>query len=199
MRGTWFIKGVTELILVEGDTWNPNNAIPLPTQYVSTAELMGQIPGDLMQTPRRVLIGIRHPDGRGGYITSDSGEGFDVLNPIPVVERCEPNVVNRGDAPPSFVEVRGVSFRPGCQVVFNGTPLATTRLSDTRLRFTLPAGTMNTGRVNIVKVRNPQTDGIDSNEEWFTVRNPAPTLTGLNPSSVTTFAPATQVDIWGSG
>ncbi|BCW94824.1 MAG: hypothetical protein KatS3mg018_0306 [Fimbriimonadales bacterium] len=199
VRGTWFIKGVTELILVEGDTWNPNNAIPLPTQYVSTAELMGQIPGDLMQTPRRVLIGIRHPDGRGGYITSDSGEGFDVLNPIPVVERCEPNVVNRGDAPPSFVEVRGVSFRPGCQVVFNGTPLATTRLSDTRLRFTLPAGTMNTGRVNIVKVRNPQTDGIDSNEEWFTVRNPAPTLTGLNPSSVTTFAPATQVDIWGSG
>ncbi|CUU01438.1 Disaggregatase related [Armatimonadetes bacterium GBS] len=199
VRGTWFIKGVTELILVEGDTWNPNNAIPLPTQYVSTAELMGQIPGDLMQTPRRVLIGIRHPDGRGGDITSGGGEGFDVLNPIPVVERCEPNVVNRGDAPPSYVEVRGVSFRPGCQIVFNGTPLATTRLSDTRLRFTLPAGTMNTGRVNIVKVRNPQTDGIDSNEEWFTVRNPAPTLTGLNPSSVTTFAPATQVDISGSG
>ncbi len=200
VRGSWFIKGVTELILVEGADWYPpNNAIPLPTQYVSQAELVGQIPGDLMQTPRSVLIGMRHPDGRGGYITSDGGERFEVLNPIPVVERCEPNLVNRGDAPPSYVEVRGVSFRPGCQVVFNGAPLATTRLSDTRLRFTLPAGTMNTGRVNSVKVRNPQTDGIDSNEEWFTVRNPAPTLTALNPSSVTTFAPATRVDIAGSG
>lgn len=195
LRGQNFIKGVSEAILREDN----NTAVPLPTQYVSSAQLMAQIPANLMQTARNVSIDIRHPAYPSGYQYTGNAKGFTILNPVAFVERCEPNVVNRGDAPPSFVEVRGFGFLPSSQVLFNGAAIPTTYISNTRLRFTLPAGAMSTGRVNLVKVRNPQTDGIDSNEEWFTVRNPAPTLTALNPSSVTTFAPDTQVTISGSG
>jgi len=198
IRGQNFIKGVSQVILMPGGTWSENNAIPLPTQYVSSTELMAQIPAAQMQTAGNVLIDIRHPSTSGFQYTGNA-KAFVVLNPVAFVERCEPNVVNRGDAPPSFVEVRGFGFLPSSQVLFNGSARPTTYISSTRLRFTLPSGTMNTGRVNIVTVRNPLTDGIDSNEEWFTVRNPAPTLTALNPSNTTTFAPNTPVQITGSG
>jgi hypothetical protein len=151
-----------------------------------------------MQTAGSVLIDIRHPSTSGYQYTGNAKE-FVVLNPVAFVERCEPNVVNRGDSPPSSVEVRGFGFLPSSQVLFNGATRPTTYVSNTRLRFTLPAGIMNTGAVNRVIVRNPQTDGIDSNEEWFTVRNPAPTLTTLNPSTLTTFAPDFTMLIFGSG
>ncbi|GIV10350.1 MAG: hypothetical protein KatS3mg019_2441 [Fimbriimonadales bacterium] len=198
IRGQNFIEGVSQVILMPGGTWNENNAVLLPTQYVSSTELMAQIPAAHMQTAGNVLIDVRHPSTSGFQYTGNA-QVFVVLNPVAFVERCEPNVVNRGDAPPSFVEVRGFGFLPSSQVRFNGSARPTTYISSTRLRFTLPAGTMSTGRVNSVIVRNPQTDGIDSNEEWFTVRNPAPTLTALNPSNTTTFAPNTAVQITGNG
>lgn len=198
IRGQNFIKDVSQVILMPGGAWNENNAVLLPTQYISSTELMAQIPAAQMQTAGNVLIDVRHPSTSGFQYTGNA-RGFVVLNPVAFVERCEPNVVNRGAAAPSFVEVLGFGFLPSSQVLFNGAARPTTYVSNTRLRFTLPAGTMNTGRINIVQVRNPQTDGIDSNEEWFTVRNPAPTLTALNPSGVTTFAPDTQVTITGSG
>jgi len=198
IKGQNFIKDVSQVILMPGGIWNENNAVLLPTQYVSSKELMAKIPAELMQTAGSVLIDIRHPSTSGYQYTGNAKE-FVVLNPVAFVERCEPNVVNRGDSPPSFVEVRGFGFLPSSQVLFNGAARPTTYVSNTRLRFTLPAGIMNTGAVNRVIVRNPQTDGIDSNEEWFTVRNPAPTLTALNPSGTTAFAPDTQVDITGNG
>jgi hypothetical protein len=198
IKGQNFIKDVSQVILMPGGIWNENNAVLLPTQYVSSAELIAQIPAELMQTAGSVLIDIRHPSTSGYQYTGNAKE-FVVLNPVAFVERCEPNVVNRGDSPPSSVEVRGFGFLPSSQVLFNGAACPTTYVSNTRLRFTLPAGIMNTGAVNRVIVRNPQTDGIDSNEEWFTVRNPAPTLTALNPSGTTAFAPDTQVDITGNG
>lgn len=198
IRGQNFIKGVSQVILMPGGTWNESNAVLLPTQYVSSTELMAQIPAERMQTAGNVLIDIRHPSTSGFQYTGNA-KVFVVLNPIAFVERCEPNVVNRGSTPPSSVEVRGFGFLPSSQVLFNGAARPTTYVSNTRLRFTLPAGIMNTGAVHRVVVRNPQTDGIDSNEEWFTVRNPAPTLTALNPSGATAFAPDTQVDITGSG
>ncbi|GBC94004.1 hypothetical protein HRbin15_02509 [bacterium HR15] len=195
IRGSNFIKGVSEVILKEEN----NTIVPLSTQYVSSAELRAQFPANLMQTARSVYIDIRHPAYPSGYQHTGNAKQFTILNPVAFVERCEPNVVNRGDAPPSFVEVRGFGFLPSSQVLFNGVAVSTTYISNTRLRFTLPAGTMNTGRVNSVKVRNPQTDGIDSNEEWFTVRNPAPTLTALNPNMADIFAANATVDIFGSG
>jgi hypothetical protein len=198
IKGQNFIKDVSQVILMPGGIWNENNAVLLPTQYVSSKELMAKIPAELMQTAGSVLIDIRHPSTSGYQYTGNARE-FEVLNPVAFVERCEPNVVNRGDSPPSSVEVRGFGFLPSSQVLFNGAACPTTYVSNTRLRFTLPAGIMNTGAVNRVIVRNPQTDGIDSNEEWFTVRNPAPTLTALNPSGTTAFAPDTQVDITGNG
>jgi hypothetical protein len=198
IKGQNFIKDVSQVILMPGGVWNENNAVLLPTQYVSSAELIAQIPAELMQTAGSVLIDIRHPSTSGYQYTGNAKE-FVVLNPVAFVERCEPNVVNRGDSPPSSVEVRGFGFLPSSQVLFNGAARPTTYVSNTRLRFTLPAGIMNTGAVNRVIVRNPQTDGIDSNEEWFTVRNPAPTLTALNPSTLTTFAPDFTMLIFGSG
>jgi hypothetical protein len=198
IKGQNFIKDVSQVILMPGGVWNENNAVLLPTQYVSSAELIAQIPAELMQTAGSVLIDIRHPSTSGFQYTGNAKE-FVVLNPVAFVERCEPNVVNRGDSPPSSVEVRGFGFLPSSQVLFNGAARPTTYVSNTRLRFTLPAGIMNTGAVNRVIVRNPQTDGIDSNEEWFTVRNPAPTLTALNPSTLTTFAPDFTMLIFGSG
>ncbi|MCS6923191.1 MAG: Ig-like domain repeat protein [Fimbriimonadales bacterium] len=198
VRGSNYIRGVSQVILMPGGVWNENNAVLLPTQYVSSTELMAQIPAVQMQTAGNVLIDVRHPSTSGFQYTGNA-KVFTILNPVAFVERCEPNVVNRGDAPPSRVEVLGFGFLPSSQVLFNGAARPTTYISNTRLRFTLPAGTMDSGRVNIVKVRNPQTDGVDSNEEWFTVRNPAPTLTALSPSSVTTFAPDTQVTISGAG
>jgi hypothetical protein len=198
IQGQNFIKGVSQVILMPGGTWNENNAVLLPTQYVSSTELMAQIPAEQMQTAGNVLIDIRHPS-TSGYQYTGNAKVFVVLNPVAFVERCEPNVVNRGDSPPISVVVRGFGFLPSSQVLFNGAPRPTTYHSNTRLYFTLPPGVMITGGVHSVKVRNPQTDGIDSNEEWFTVRNPAPTLTALSPSSATAFAPDTLVDISGSG
>jgi len=198
IRGSNFIKGVSQVILMPGGTWNENNAVLLPTQYVSSTELMAQINATQMQTAGNVLIDVRHPSTSGFQYTGNA-KVFVILNPVAFVERCEPNVVNRGDTPPSVVEVRGFGFLPGSQVLFNGVARPTAYVSNTRLRFTLPAGIMNTGSVNRVKVRNPQTDGIDSNEEWFTVRNPAPTLTALNPNMADIFAVNATVDIFGSG
>lgn len=169
----------------------------LETQFISSTKLLAKIPANLLGTAGNALVDVQNQAPGGGF--TGNAKVFVVTNPVAFVERCEPNVVNRGATPPNPVRVLGIGFLPTSQIRFNGSPVTTTYVSATELRFSLPAGTMNTGRINTVVVRNPAPGGGDSNEEWFTVLNPKPRLFTLSPNWATTFAPPFQMTIDGSG
>ncbi len=195
VRGGSFVKDNSVVLFSPPN--QTNQWYPLETQFVSSTKLLAKIPANLLGTAGNALVDVENQPPGGGR--TGNAKVFVVTNPVAFVERCEPNVVNRGDAPPNPVRVRGIGFLPTSQIRFNGSPVATTYISANELRFSLPAGTMNTGRINTVVVRNPAPGGGDSNEEWFTVLNPKPTLTALSPNGATAYAPTFTLTIDGSG
>lgn len=81
-----------------------------------------------------------------------------LLNPLPAVSVANPTAIGLG----AFaIAVSGNGFVPGSQVMFGGTPLATTFVSPTELNATGAASAAQIGNVT-VRVRNPDPGGAAS-------------------------------------
>lgn len=162
---------------------------------------MAVIPAELMQTAGVGRVDIRNPStsDTNGQLTGNTRE-FRVLNPVSVVYRCDPGIVARGSGT-MVVRVLGKRFKSFMQVYYNNSPRATTYISPTELRFTVTTAEMANGGINRVKVATPQPSPYPvafSNEEWFTVRNPKPTLSSLQTSDYPIYSSYRQVWVYGS-
>jgi len=78
--------------------------------------------------------------------------------------------------------VNGTDFASGAVVTWDGSDRTTAFVSATRVNATIPASDLALGRSVPVAVRNP--GGLVSNGLSFSVNNPAPALTSIDPSSV---------------
>ena len=88
-----------------------------------------------------------------------------LLNPYPTLASVNPANVAPG---PFTLTLNGSGFVPGTQVLFGGTPLATTYLSATRLTATGSAPQSEMGQQVLVKVMNPD-PGTESSVDIVSV------------------------------
>lgn len=203
VEGSNFLKGDTpetsSTVLFQPGATGP--FYDLQTTFINRQKLMAVIPANLMQTAGMGRVDIRNPSppGTNGQFTGNTRE-FRVLNPVSVVYRCDPGIVARGSGT-MVVRVLGKRFKSFMQVYFNNSPRATTYISPTELRFTVTTAEMANGGINRVKVATPQPSPYPiafSNEEWFTVRNPKPTLSSLQTSDYPIYSSYRQVWVYGS-
>jgi len=203
IQGGNFLKGDTpetsSIVLFQPGATGP--FYDLQTTFVTRTKLIAVIPAELMQTAGLGRVDIRNPSppGTNGQFTGNTRE-FRVLNPVSVVYRCDPGIVARGSST-MVVRVLGKRFKSFMQVYFNNSPRATTYISPTELRFTVTTAEMANGAVNRVKVATPQPSPyptVFSNEEWFTVRNPKPTLSSLQTTDYPVYSSYRQVWVYGS-
>ena len=113
----------------------------------------------------------------------------------PVIDSLDPVAITAG-APDFVMIVEGSGFVMGAVVKWNGVALPTTSLGRMALAAQVTAAQIAKVAEIAIVATNP--DGATSNQQTFTVA-PAPTLTSIDPPSVSAGVPAFGLDLSGNG
>ncbi|MEA2746268.1 MAG: hypothetical protein QOI41_411 [Myxococcales bacterium] len=116
----------------------------------------------------------------------------------PEVTSVSPDKATVGSIGPSIV-VAGNNFVPRSIVQLDGAPLATSFVSGTELRATIPTSKLVAVGVLRISVGTSPPGGGASKEVTFDVQNPTATLTSLSPLSVLAGAGPTTLTAAGTG
>jgi hypothetical protein len=116
----------------------------------------------------------------------------------PEVTSVSPDKATVGSVGPSIV-VAGNNFFPRSIVQLDGAPLATSFVSGTELRATIPTSKLSAVGVLRISVGTSPPGGGASKEVTFDVQNPTATLTSLSPLSVVAGSGATTLTVAGTG
>jgi uncharacterized protein (TIGR03437 family) len=145
------------------------NDIAVPTEYISSTQLVGSVPAENLQLPGQLPISVEIP----GPPAISSNQVFLTIVPAPTLVSATPQDVIAG-SPGFTLTVVGSQFLPRDTVVVGGIELSTTYLSANQLTAYVPAALLvNSGRFNVV-VAAP--DGPVSNDAALIV---APVLKSL--------------------
>src|ERR1043166_3305638 len=113
----------------------------------------------------------------------------------PTITSINPSSCLAG-SPQFTLTVNGTNYDNTSAVRWNGSNLTTTFVSSTQLTAIVPATNVATGGTAQVTVKN--SNGPQSNAATFTVNNPVPTTTSLNPSSCLAGSPQFTLTVNGS-
>ncbi|MCY9591686.1 VWA domain-containing protein [Paenibacillus chitinolyticus] len=141
VNGSNFIEGAK--VSIDGGT-------PIVTSFFSSNQLRFRIPASSKTGP--VDVKVINPDGQ--FVILANGFTYDAppMKPAPTISNLTPN--NALNSSGELVYINGSNFMDGAKVSVDGaTPIATSFLSSTQLRFRIPI-TSKTGPVDI-KVINP--------------------------------------------
>jgi hypothetical protein len=119
-------------------------------------------------------------------------------NPVPAITEITPSFILAGstDTP---VAITGSGFISGSTVQWNSAPIATTYSSATSLSVTLTASRLANASIANLTVVNPSPGGGTSPAVAFSVNNPIPAISKINPASVLAGSGDTLLDVSGSG
>jgi len=161
---------------------------PAPTKSLPTVAVLGV----KLHRPTRLLRVGTH--GRGMWDLTLSN-----FNPTFNLASISPTNANAGD-PNTPITVTGIGFSAISVVRFNGTNLATnTAGAPTQLTATIPAALLASGQTAQIDVFDPaQPAPSTTNGLPFSVTNPSPTLTSINPTMAAPGGPGFTLTLNGS-
>ncbi|MFV9502967.1 MAG: beta-propeller fold lactonase family protein [Oscillochloridaceae bacterium umkhey_bin13] len=156
-------------------------------------------------TPNGPVFLVGAPDGRDVYASLFDGMGvlqMRVQRPVPAALSLAPASVVAGSCVTTLT-VRGQGFAPDSQILWQGTPLATTYLSANRLEAAVPAGLLaNVGNASVV-VRTPPGGGGDSAALTVVIQAaaalPIPAISGISPEEAAYGGAPLTITVSGSG
>ena len=172
-------------IVVEGGPFIGDSVVliettELPTTFVSSEILVARVDATLLSTPLEVNLVVRNPSPSGDsvesapviFVIGDTPPRLDELSgqPVPVV----------AGASGFALTVRGSGFIPGARLLIDGSPRATTFVSDTELRAQILAQDLAEGGLLAIQVRNPG-PAVRSNALELAVLHPVPVITAISP------------------
>jgi hypothetical protein len=165
---------------VNGSTVRLNDS-DRPTNFVSSTQLTASITAaDLAKTGSAKITVFNPADAGGG---ASGAATFAVNNPVPVMGAVSPNQATVGDSD-TVVTVAGSNFVSDSKVRWNGQDLQTTFNSGTQLSAVVTADKLAKGGTASVSVFNPAPQGGTSGSYTFTINNPVPAITTLQPSHI---------------
>ena len=183
-------------ITAAGVGFTPNDvltfsAAALSTTYVSSTTLTAVIPAAALRTPGAATVQVSDSTGAGRSLP----QLFTIIA-APAITTIAPASATAG-SPAFTLTVTGANCPAGCVVRWNGSPLTTTRTSDTTVTASVPANLMATAGAASIQLVNQY--GGASNTATFTVNPAAAFLTSLSPSSVTAGSAAFPLTVYGTG
>ena len=186
LNGTNFVSGAT--VQFDGTTYTPSSVTP--------TTMLVTIPQAQFATPRSLLVGLTNPPPGGG---PGAAVAFNVVDIVPTVTTLSPLSALVGGAGFTLT-VNGSSFdQATATVTWGGTPLVTQWVSLSQVKATVPAGNLGAAGTVPIGVQNTLSSvTYKSNTVSFSVQNPAPTITGLTPSSLGAGSSAQWVTITGT-
>ena len=179
VNGTGFVSGSIV-------AWNGVN---LTTTFVSSTRLTAAVPGSDIASVGSISVTVANP---GGIVSS--GITFTVVA-SPVVTSISPNSALAGGLGFTLT-LNGSGFTAGSTVDWNGSGLATTYVSASRLTATVPAGDIASAGSATVTVDN--VGSVISNSETFTVVA-SPVITSIGPNSAIAGGSGFTLSVNGSG
>ena len=171
------------------------NGVAITASYVDSTRMNATIPAASLMTVGDLPITARNPPPGGG---TSNPVSFRVQYAAPTLASIAPSTANAGSGPTQVV-LTGTGFYAASQVTFDGVAATTTYVSATEVRATLTAAQLANGGVIAVRVSTPAPGGGLTGTQSFTVQNPAPSVTGINPTSVVAGAGNTTITVTGSG
>jgi hypothetical protein len=119
------------------------------------------------------------------FLTGCNGDSSSVVpgSTTPEISSIAPTSILAGSG--SFtLTVNGSNFNSGSTVRWSGSSRTTQYVNSTQLRATMTAADVSTGGIGEITVRNTSPSIAPSNGVDFSVNNPEPIITSINPSSV---------------
>jgi uncharacterized protein (TIGR03437 family) len=171
------------------------NATDLTTTFVSATQLTATIPAGNFAAVGTANVTVVNPAPGGG---TSNAVSFAVNNPSPTVTTLSPTSATAGGAGFTLT-VNGTNFINGSVIRFNGSDRATTFVSGTQLTAAIGASDVATAAVVPVTVFTPTPGGGTSSAVNFTINNPTPAVTTLNPASALAGSPAFTLTVNGTG
>ena len=170
LNGTKFVSGSVV-------KWN---GVPLATTYLSGGQLTARIPAENLTTLQDVSITVTNPAPGGG---ASNALTFSITKHPLTLNGVQPAFATTAD-PSLELSLSGIGFTPTSLAHWESMDLVTTYISPTLLTATLPVENLSVPGVFYLTVSNPDPDGEMSAALPFSVNNPRPTLTALNPPNV---------------
>jgi hypothetical protein len=175
------------------------NGAALTTTFVSDGQLTAALPAADLAASGTDSVTVRSPAPGGG---TSAGSSFSVTagNPVPTVSSISPTSATAGGAA-STLTVNGAAFMSATSVKWNGTALATTYVSASKLTAQLPASDIASAGTASVTTTNPAPGGGTSAAETFTIdsANAVPVVASLAPAAATAGGAAFTLTVNGSG
>ncbi|MFO0664422.1 MAG: IPT/TIG domain-containing protein [Polyangiaceae bacterium] len=144
------------------------------------------------------------PPARDASVEKDTGSDTGIVDPefaeAPEITDITPNSATVGSVGPSIV-VTGKNFVPRTVIQLDGAALATSFVSSSELRATIPSNKLTQTGQLVVSVGTSPPGGGASKSLSFAVENPKPILTSIsnpNPPSVVIGSPQTTITVTGS-
>jgi len=128
---------------------------------------------------------------------TDSLTLIQLPNPVPEIAAITPDRAKRG-AGEITVNIHGSRFITSSVAYLDGRPVDTTFSDNHHITATIPKTILSTAGIFPMAVVNPSPDGGTSNNFNFTVNNPVPSITTLEPQEALT-GTAVNLDIYGTG
>jgi hypothetical protein len=162
-----------------------------PTTVVSGTQLTTSIAAADI-----AAAGTAQVDVVQGSLRSSNQLNFTISPALPSLTSISPSSIAAGSA--GFqLTVNGSGFTSTSQVAWNDGALATSYVSATQLRATVPAA--NIASAGATTIRVVQSGVSSSNQQTFTVTPAKPTITSLSPSSATINAASFTMTVNGTG
>ena len=153
---------------------------PRATTFVSTTSLTAQLTAADIATAGSLSVSVQTPAPGGG---TSGILNFSVTNPVPALASLSPASAPAGSSGVTL-NVSGTNFVASSQVLWNDSARTTTFVSSTMLTAQITAADLVAVGSATVTVSNPAPGGGTSTAAPFTIAVPAPTLSGVAPSSV---------------
>lgn len=165
------------------------------TTFVSATQLTAAITAADIQQAGSAAITVQNPAPGGGVSNELS---LAINNPAPTLSTLTPSSATVGTNGLALT-VTGTNFVAASRVRWKGEDRPTTFVSATQLTAQLTAADLTALGTSAVTVFTPAPGGGTSEAVNFTVTNPAPTITTLQPATAIVGGPAFTLTVNGTG
>ncbi len=172
--------------------WNGSNRA---TTFVNATQLTAAISAADIATTGTATVTVANSAPGGG---TSNALNFIINNPTPTLANINPSSAIVGGAAFTLT-LTGTNFISNSVVQWNGSNRPTTFVSSTQLTAAIPASDIASAGMANVTVVNPAPGGGTSTARTFTINNPVPLLTSLNPSFAVMGSAGFTLTITGNG
>ncbi|MFN0109340.1 MAG: IPT/TIG domain-containing protein [Blastocatellia bacterium] len=171
------------------------NGAQRTTQFVSATQLTASISAADIASAGTANVVVQSPAPGGG---SSPAATFTINNPTPAITSLSPASATAGGAAFTLT-VNGTGFVSASTVWWNGAQRTTQFVSATQVTASISAADIASAGTASVVVQSPAPGGGSSPAATFTINNPLPTISNLNPNNAVVGGPAFTLTVTGTG